>query len=159
MKTTVGENQESNIEICQKEIKTCEKREGKQRKSEQNKEENEQMIKDIKHYEEYDRNDNNSGVSENKSYENETNIHKKLKEIIQTAYHISKTKQDSSGKDGGSTGEREAYQVKEKGTNRQGERKYDNYSQNNNQNKSKVTERLRTRKVSTEIDINQEINY
>ena len=35
----LGANQESNIDICGKEIKTPEKSEGKQQKSEQNKEE------------------------------------------------------------------------------------------------------------------------
>ena len=105
----------------------------------------------MKHYEEYDRKDNNSGVSRNKSNENETNNHKKLKGIIQTVYHISKTRKESSDKDGGSTNEREAHQMKEKGTNRQGERKYDNYIQNDSQNETKITERLRTRSITKEI--------
>ena len=61
--------------------------------------------------------------------------------IIQTLSHISKTKKESSDEEGGSTDERETYQMKEKGTNRQGERKYDNYSQNDSQNESKLTER------------------
>lgn len=43
--------------------------------------------------------------------------------------------------DGGSTDERETYQMK-KGTKRHDERKYDNYSQNDRQNESKLTERL-----------------
>ena len=46
--------------------------------------------------------------------------------------------------------------MSEKGTNRQGERKYDNYNQNHSQNESKLTERLRTRSINKEI-INQEI--
>ena len=91
------------------------------------------MIKDIKKYEEYDRKDNNSRVSRNKSKENKTNILKKLG-IMQTANHISKTRKKSSDKGGRSTDEREAYQMKEKGTNRQGERKYYNYSQNDSRN-------------------------
>ena len=62
-----------------------------------------------------------------KSNENETNIHKKLKGIIETANNINKTRKESSDKDEGSTNEREAYQMKEKGTNRQGEKKYYNY--------------------------------
>ena len=95
-----------------------------------------------KQYEEYDRNDNNSEVSRNKDNENETNTHKKLKGVIQTAYHISKTSKESSDKDEGST--HKAYQRKDKGTNRQGERKYNNYSQI----ETKVTERLRTRSIS-----------
>ena len=59
------ESQESNTEICGKEINICEKSEGEQQKSEQNKEESGEMIKDIKQCEEYDRKDNNSGVSRN----------------------------------------------------------------------------------------------
>ena len=86
------------------------------------------MIKDIKH-EKYDRKDNSSGVSKTEDNGNETNIHKKLIRVIQTAYHISKTIKESSNKDEGSTNEREAYQRREKGTNRQGERIH-NYSQN-----------------------------
>ena len=109
-------NQESNTEICGKKIKTCEKSKGKQQNSEQNKEENEQMIKYIKQYEEFDRKDSNSGVSRTKTSENETNIHKKLKDILQTAYHISKTRKESRDKDGGSADERKAYQMKEKAT-------------------------------------------
>ena len=35
--------------------------------------------------------------------------------------------------------------MKEKGTSRQGERKYDNYSQNDSENESTLTESLRTR--------------
>ena len=106
------------------------------------------MIKDIQQYVEYDRKYNNSGVSRNKSNENETNIHKKLKRIIQTVNHISKTRKESSDKDGGSTDEREAYQMKEKGTN----------SQNDSQNESKITERLKTRSITKEI-IKSEVNY
>ena len=109
------------------------------------------MIKDIKQYEEYDRKDNNSRVSRNKSNENETNILKKLKGIMQTANHISKTRKKSSDKGGRSTDEREAYQMKEKGTNRQGGRKYYNYSQNDSRNESKITKRLRNRNISKEI--------
>ena len=133
-KEELGENQESNTKICGKETKTCEKNEGRQKKSEENKEKSGQMIKDIKIYKEYDRKYNNSGVSWNKSNENQTNIHKKLKGIIQISYHISKTRKGSSDKDGGSTDEREAYQMTEKGTNRQGEIKYDKYSQSVCQN-------------------------
>ena len=146
------ENQETNTGICSKEIKTCEKSEEKQQKSEQNKEESRQMIKNIKQYEEYDRKDNNSGVSRNKSNENETNVHKKLKGIIQTTYHISKSRKESSDKDGESTDERQAYQMEEKGTNRQSERKYDNYNQNNSKNESKITDTLRTRRISKSRD-------
>ena len=102
------------------------------------------MIKDKKQNEENDRKDNNSGVSGNKDIENETNTHQKLKGVIQTAYHTIKTSKESSGKDEGSADE--VYQRKEKGTNRQGERKYNNYSQN----ETKVTERLRTRSISKE---------
>lgn len=87
------------------------------------------MIKDIKHYEKYDRKDKSSGVSKTKDNENETNIYKKLIRVIQTAYHISETIISLSNKDEGSTNEREAYQRREKGNNRQGERKH-NYSQN-----------------------------
>ena len=100
------------------------------------------MIKDKKQYEENDRKDNNSGISGNKDIENETNTHQKLKGVIQTAYHTSTASKESSGKDEGSADE--VYQRKEKGTKRQGERKYNNYSQN----ETKVTERLRTRSVS-----------
>ena len=64
-----------------------------------------------------------------------------LKGVIQTAYHISKASKESSGKDEGSTDE--VYQRKDKGTNRQGERKYKNYIQN----QTKVKERLRTRSI------------
>ena len=144
----LGENQGSNTEICVKEIKICKKSEVKQQISEQNKKERGKMIKDIKQYEEYDRKDNISGVSRNKSDENKTNIHKKLKGIIQTAYHISKTSKESSDKDEGSTDEREAYLKKEKETNGQSERKYYNYSQN----ESKIIERLITRSISKEIN-------
>ena len=105
-----------------------------------NKEDSEKMIKNKKQFEENDRKDNNSGVSRNKDNENETNS------VIQTAYHISKASKESSGKDKGSTDE--VYQRKEKGNNRQGERKYNNYSQN----ETKVTERLRTRSVSKEMN-------
>ena len=86
-----------------------------------------------------------------KSNENETNIHKKLKGIIQTVNNINKTRKESSDKDGGSTNEREAYQMKEKGTNRQGEKKCYNYSQNDSQKESKITEKLITRSISKEI--------
>ena len=74
-----------------------------------------------------------------------------LKGVIQTAYHSSKASKESSGKDEGSTDE--VYQRKDKGTNRQGERKYKNYIQN----QTKVKERLRTRSIKKWI--NQEINY
>ena len=47
---------------------------------------------------------------------------------------ICKTSKESSDKDEGSTNE--AFKRKKKGTNRQGERKYNNYSQN----ETKVTE-------------------
>ena len=80
------------------------------------------MIKYIKQYEEYDRKDINSRVSSNKYNENKTKIHKKLKGLIKTVYHISKTSNESSDKDAESTDEREAYQRKEKGTNRKGEK-------------------------------------
>ena len=136
----LGKNHGSNTKICGKEIKICGKSEGKQQKSEQNKEDSEQMIKDKKQFEENDRKDNNSGVSRNKDNENETNS------VIQTAYHISKASKESSGKDKGSTDE--VYQRKEKGNNRQGERKYNNYSQN----ETKVTERLRTRSIGKKIN-------
>ena len=139
-------NQERNTLICGKEIRICGKNEAKQQKSEQNKEDSEQMIKDKKQFEENDRNDNNSGVSRNKIIENETNTLQKLKGVIQTAYHTIKTSKESSGKDEGSADK--VYQRKEKGTNRQGERKYNNYSQN----EPKVTERLRTRSVSKEMN-------
>ena len=142
----LGRNQESNTVICGKEIKICGKSEGKQQKSEQNKEDSEQMIKDKNQFEENDRKDNNSGVSRNKDNENKTNTHKKLKGVIQTVYHISKDSKESSGKDEGSTDE--VFQKKEKGTYRQGKRKYNNYSQN----ETKVTERLRTRSVSKEMN-------
>ena len=142
----LGENQESNTVIYGKEIKICGKSEGMQQKLEQNKEDNEQMIKDKKHLEENDRKDNNSGVSRNKDNENETNTHKKLKGVIQAVYHISKGSKESSGKDEGSTDE--VCQRKAKGTNRQCERKYNNYSQN----ETKVKERLRTRSVSIEMN-------
>ena len=138
----LGKNQESNTLICGKEIRICGKNEGKQQKSGQNKEDREQMIKDKKQYEENDRKHNNSGVSGNKDIENETNTHQKLKGVIQTAYHTSTASKESIGKDEGSADE--VYQRKEKGTKRQGERKYNNYSQN----ETKVTERLRTRSVS-----------
>ena len=136
----LGKNQEINTVICAKEIKIWWKSEGKQQKSEQNKEDSEQVIKDKKQFEENDRKDNNSGVSRNKDNENETNS------VIQTAYHISKASKESSGKDKGSTDE--VYQRKEKGNNRQGERKYNNYSQN----ETKVTERLRTRSIGKKIN-------
>ena len=118
----IGENQESDTEICGKEVTIYEKSERKQQKSEQNKEESGQMIKYIKQYKEYDRKDINSRVSRNKYNENETNVHKKLKGLIKTVYHISKTSNESSDKDAESTDEREAYQRKEKGTNRKGEK-------------------------------------
>ena len=82
----------------------------------------------------------------NKGNENETNTHKKLKGVLQTAYHISKTSKESSDKDKGSTDE--AYQRKKKRINGQGEREHNNYSQN----ETKVTERLRTRRVSKEMN-------
>ena len=69
----------------------------------------------------------------------------------QTVSQISKTRKKSSDKDGGSTDEREANQIKEKGTNRKGERKYYDYSQNDSQNESKVTGRLRSRSISKEM--------
>ena len=106
------------------------------------------MIKDIKQYEEYDRKDNNSWVSRNKSNENETSIYKKLKGIIQAANHISKTRKESNDKGGRSTDEREAYQLKAKETNRQRDRKYYNYSQNDSQHVTKIRERLRTRSIN-----------
>ena len=118
-------NQESNTLICGEEIRICEKNEGKQQKSEQNKEDCEQMIKDKKQFEENNRKDSNSGVSRNKDIENETNTHQKLKGLIQTAYYTSKASKESSGEDEGSTDE--VYQRKEKGTNSQGGRKYNNY--------------------------------
>ena len=142
----LGKNHGSNTKICGKEIKICGKSEGKQQKSEQNKEDSEQMIKDKKQFEENDRKDNNSGVSRNKDNANETNTHQKLKGVIQTAYHISKASNESSVKDEGSTDE--VYQRKEMGTNRQGERKHNNYSQN----ETKVTERLRTRSIGKKIN-------
>ena len=142
----LGRNQESNTVICGKEIKICGKSEGKQQKSEQNKEDSEQMIKDKKQFEENARKENNSRVSRNKDNENKTNTHKKLKGVIQTVYHISKDSKESSGKDKGSTDE--VFQKKEKGTYKQGERKYNNFSQN----ETKVTERLRTRSVSKEMN-------
>ena len=81
----------------------CEKSEGKQQKSEQNKEKSGQMIKDIKQFEEYDRKHTNSGISMDKDNENESNIHKKLKGVIQTGYHISENSKESSDKDEGTT--------------------------------------------------------
>ena len=111
-----------------------------------NKEDSEKMIKNKKQFEENDRKDNNSGVSRNKDNANETNTHQKLKGVIQTAYHISKASNESSVKDEGSTDE--VYQRKEMGTNRQGERKHNNYSQN----ETKVTERLRTRSIGKKIN-------
>ena len=143
----LGEKQ-SITEMCGKEIETYEKSEGKKQKSEQSKDENGKIIKDKKQYEEYYRKDSNSGVSRNKNNENESNIHKNPKEIIQTPHHVSKTRKESGNKDGGSTDEREAYQMKEKRTNRQGERKYNNHNQNIGQNESKITERLRTRSIN-----------
>ena len=149
----LGEKQENSTERCGKEIETCENSEaGKQQKSEQNEEESGQMIKDMKQYEKYDRKDNNSGVSRNKSNENESNIHKKPKGIIQTAYHISKIKKESSDKEGGSADERETYRMKRKGTNRQDEKKYDNFSQNDSQSQSKLTKRLTTRSINKETN-------
>ena len=114
------------------------------------------MIKGMKQFEGYDRKDNNSGISRSKSNENETNIHKNLKGIIDTAYHISKTRKESSDKEGQSTDEIKIYQIKEKGTNRQGERKYDNCNQNYSQNEPKLTERLRTRRIIKEINKSQD---
>ena len=142
----LGKYQKNNTEICGKDIKICGSSEGKWQKSEQNKEYSGRMIKHKKQYKEYDSKDNNSGVSRNKDHENEMNTHKGLKGVIQTAYHISKTSKKSSGKDGGST--EEAFQRKEKETNKQGERKNNNYSKN----ETKVTERLRTRSVSKEMN-------
>ena len=81
----LGKNQESKIVICGKEIKICEKSEGKQQKSEQNKEDSEQLIKDKRLFEENDKNDNNSGVSRSKDNENETNTYQKLKGVMQIA--------------------------------------------------------------------------
>ena len=86
------------------------------------------------------------GVSGNKDNENETNTHKNLKRVIQTVYHICKTSKESSDKDEGSTNE--AFKRKKKGTNRQRERKYNNYSQN----ETKVTEQLRTKSISKEMN-------
>ena len=139
-------NQESNTLICSAEIKICGKNEGKQQKLEQNKEDCEQIIKDKKQFEENNRKDSNSGVSRNKGIENETNTHQKLKGVIQTAYRTSKASKESSGEDEGSTDE--VYQRTEEGANRQGERKYYNYGQN----ETKVTERLRTRSVRKEMN-------
>ena len=42
--------------------------------------------------------------------------------------------------------------MKDKGTNRQGERAFHNYSQNSSQNELKITERLRTRSISKSGD-------
>ena len=42
--------------------------------------------------------------------------------------------------------------MKENGTNRQDEWKYDNYSQNDSQNESKLTKRLGTRSINKLID-------
>ena len=139
-------NQESNTETCGKEIKICGKSEDKEQKSEQNKEGSEQMIKDKKQVKENDRKDNNSEVSKNKDNENETNTHQKLKGVMQTAYQISKASKESRVKNEGSTDE--VYQRKEKGTNRQSERKHTNYSQN----ETKVTETLKTRSISKEMN-------
>ena len=61
-------------------------------------------------------------------------------------YYISKVSKESSDKDEESADE--VYQRKEKETNRQGERKYYIYRQN----EMKVTERLRTRSVSKEMN-------
>ena len=66
------------------------------------------MFKDKKQFLENDRKDTDSGFSRNRDNENETNTHQKLKGVIQTAYQISKTSKESSGKDEGSTSE--AYQ-------------------------------------------------
>ena len=143
----LGKNQGSNTETCGKEIKICGKSEGKQQKSEQNKEDSEQMIKDPKQFKENDRKDNNSEASRNKDNENETNTHQKLNGVIQTAYHISKASKESSVKNEGSTDE--VHQRKEKGTNRQGERKPTNYSQN----ETKVTETRRTRSMNKEKEM------
>ena len=104
------------------------------------------MIKDKKQVKENDRKDDNSEVSKNKDNENETNTHQKLKGVMQTAYQISKASKESSVKNEGSTDE--VYQRKEKGTNRQGERKPTDYSQN----ETKVTETLRNRSISKEIN-------
>ena len=65
---------------------------------------------------------------------------------MQTAYQIRKASKESSVKNEGSADE--VYQRKEKGTNRQGERKHTNYSQN----ETKVTETLRTRSISKGIN-------
>ena len=142
----LGKNQESNTEICGKKIKICGKSEGKKRKSEQNKQDSEQLTKDDKEFEENDINYNNSEVSSHEDNKNETNTLKKLKGVMRTAYHISKASKESSGEDEGSTDK--AYQRKEKGTNRQRERKYNNYSQN----ETKVTENARTRNGSKEMN-------
>ena len=105
------------------------------------------MIKDKKQFKENDRKDNNSEVSRNKDNENETNTHQKLKGVIQRAYHISKASKESSVKNEGSTDE--VHQRKEMGTNRQGERKPTNYSQN----ETKVTETRRTRSMNKEKEM------
>ena len=96
--------------------------------------------------EENDRKDNNLGVSRNKDNENKTNTHQKLKGVIQAVYYISKASKENSVKDEGSTDE--VYQRKKKATNRQGKRKHNKYSQN----ETKVTERLRTRRLSKEMN-------
>ena len=105
-------------------------KQGNNKNWEDNKEESGKIIKDLKQYEESDRKDNNSRVSRNKSYENETNIHKKSKRVIHTTCLIRKTRKESSNEEVGSTDERETNKMKEKETNRQVERKYDNYSKN-----------------------------
>ena len=79
------------------------------------------MIKDMTQHK-YDRNNNNSRIPRNKNNENETNIHTKPKQTINTAYHISKTKKESRD-NRGSTDEKETNKINEKGTNRQDERK------------------------------------
>ena len=61
------------------------------------------MIEDIKQFEEYDRKHNSSGISMDKDNENESNIHKKLKGVIQSGYYISETSKESSDKDEGTT--------------------------------------------------------
>lgn len=98
-----------------------------------------------------DRKDNSLRVSRNKSNKNETNIYKTPKGIIQKADQISKTRKEISDKEGGSTDSRELNQTREKVTSRHGEKKCDNYSQNDSQNKSKLTEKLRTRSINKEI--------
>ena len=103
------------------------------------------MIKVKNQVKENDSKDNNLEVSKNKANENETNTHQKLKGVMETAYQISKASKERSVKNKGSTDE--VYQRKEKGTNRYGERKHTNYSQN----ETKVTETLRIRSISKEM--------